>query len=148
MPIKPELRWLYPIDWPQLSLAIRFGRAAGRCEGCCRPHGARVWHLGDGRWWDEDAATWRDGRGRRLAGAAPGGLAFDRLARTRVVLAAAHRDHDQTHNKPRNLMALCQRCHLNHDRTEHLRRRWLAHRARRAVGDLFLGAYRPPWQWG
>lgn len=152
MPIKPELRWLYPIDWRELSAAIRFGRAAGRCEGCRRPHGAWVWHLGDGRWWDETAATWRDGRGRALAGSGPAptlaGAPPYRLRRTRVVLAAAHRDHDPTHNRPTNLVALCQRCHLNHDRTGHLRRRRLAHMARYALGDLFLGAYRPAWRWG
>src|SRR3546814_21069764 len=32
MPIMAEHRWLYPIDWPELSRAIRFGRANGRCE--------------------------------------------------------------------------------------------------------------------
>ena len=32
MPIRPEYRWLYPIDWPQLSAMIRFARAGGRCE--------------------------------------------------------------------------------------------------------------------
>ena len=47
----------YPIDWPQLSGAIRFGRAKGRCEHCRRPHGRLVFHLGDGRWWDEEVAT-------------------------------------------------------------------------------------------
>ena len=39
MPIKREHRWLYPIDWRQLSAAIRFRRAQGRCETCGRPHG-------------------------------------------------------------------------------------------------------------
>ena len=39
MPIRREYRWFYPIDWPQLSAAIRFGRAKGRCEHCRRPHG-------------------------------------------------------------------------------------------------------------
>src|SRR3546814_5640404 len=32
MPIMAEHRWLYPIDWPELSRAIRFGRANGRSE--------------------------------------------------------------------------------------------------------------------
>ena len=27
-----------------------FRRAGGRCEGCGRPHGQMVLHLGDGRW--------------------------------------------------------------------------------------------------
>ena len=41
MPIMAEHRWLYPIDWPELSRLIRFGRAKGRCEHCQRPHGRR-----------------------------------------------------------------------------------------------------------
>ena len=53
MPIKPELRYLYPIDWPQVSRWVRFVRAKGCCETCGRPHGQVVRHLGDGRWWDE-----------------------------------------------------------------------------------------------
>jgi hypothetical protein len=61
---------------------------------------------------------------------------------TRVVLATAHRDHDPTNNSPRNLVAFCQRCHLEHDRQEHRRRRWLTLFRRKALGDLFLGRYR------
>ena len=53
MPIKPELRYFYPIDWPQISHWVRFVRAKGRCQVCGRPHGETVRHLGDGRWWDE-----------------------------------------------------------------------------------------------
>lgn len=67
MPIAREHRWLYPIDWRELSAFIRFGRAKGRCEHCRRPHGRDVLHLGDGRWWDEDARRWRDGKGRGFA---------------------------------------------------------------------------------
>ena len=66
MPIAPEHRWLYPIDWRELSNLIRFGRAKGRCEHCRRPHGRDVLHLGDGVWWDEDASRWRDGQGGAL----------------------------------------------------------------------------------
>ena len=71
MPIRPEYRFLYPIDWPQLSATIRFRRAGGRCERCARPHGELVWHLGDGRWWDAQSQIWRDGRGRALRGLPP-----------------------------------------------------------------------------
>ena len=63
------------------------------------------------------------------------------IFRTRVVLATAHLDHDPTNNRPRNLKALCQRCHMLHDRQEHQRRRWLTLRRRKALGDLFLGLY-------
>ena len=143
MPIRSEYRFPYPIDWPQLSATIRFRRAGGRCERCGRPHGQLVWHLGDGRWWDPEHGTWRNGRGKALRGlpqldAWPPDLA---IFRTRVVLATAHLDHDPTNNRPRNLKALCQRCHMLHDRQEHQRRRWLTLRRRKALGDLFLGLY-------
>jgi hypothetical protein len=91
MPIRPSFKWLYPIDWPQLSAVIRFERARGRCERCGRPHGREIRHLGDGRWWDEEQRAWRNGRGRTL-----------RLARadiavrtTRVALIAAPRGGTQ-----------------------------------------------------
>jgi ribosomal protein S14 len=141
MPIRKELRWLYPIDWPQVSAWVRFERAKGRCEQCGRPHGQMVHHLGDGRWFDADAEVWRNGRGREIAW--PAYAEYRKLASTKVVLAAAHLDHDPTNSHPRNLRALCQRCHMLHDQVEHQRRRRLAWRAKRALGDLFLGPYRP-----
>jgi ribosomal protein S14 len=52
MPIRSEYRWLYPIDWKQLSAVIRFERAKGQCQGCGRPHGRIICHLGDGRRWE------------------------------------------------------------------------------------------------
>jgi hypothetical protein len=143
MPIRREYRWFYPIDWPQLSAAIRFGRSKGRCEHCRRPHGRLVFHLGDGRWWDDEAATWRSGRGRILARLPPPVpvLHNDGLLTTKVVLATAHLDHNPTNNRARNLKALCQRCHMLHDREEHRRRRQIAFRRRNALGDFFIGPY-------
>lgn len=141
MPIRPEYKWLYPIDWPQLSAVIRFKRAKGRCEECGRPHGREIKHLGDGRWWDEEEQIWRNGRGRPLRSVAQ--ISKDVVVRkTKVVLATAHLDHDPTNNRPKNLKALCQRCHMIHDREEHRRRRWMTLRMRKAIGDLFLGPYR------
>lgn len=37
-----------------------------------------------------------------------------------IVLTIAHLDQDIENNDPLNLMALCQRCHLRHDRPHHL----------------------------
>lgn len=140
MPIRPQHRNFYPIDWPQLSALIRFERAKGRCEHCARPHGQLVCHLGDGRWWDSERLAWRDDRGRQLRKPLPS-PAEDALA-TMVYLATAHLDHDPSNSDPRNLAALCQRCHLRQDRDDNRRRRWLTMRARKAIGDLFLGLYR------
>ncbi|WP_242140648.1 hypothetical protein [Sphingomonas sp. TREG-RG-20F-R18-01] len=142
MPIMPEHRWLYPIDWPELSRLIRFCRAKGRCEHCRRPHGARVFHLGDGRWWDTDHRHWRDGRGRRIR--VPDRDVAAIVRTTRVYIACAHLNHDPGDNAPRNLAALCQRCHMMHDAAEHRRRRWLNAYRRRALGDLLAKLDRLP----
>ena len=141
MPIRREHRFFYPIDWPQLSAVIRFERAGGSCEGCGRPHGRMVYHLGDGRWWDAESGTWRDGRGKSLRVLPHLEELMGGLRTTRVVLATAHRDHDTANNAEANLAAWCQRCHLDHDRPEHRRRRWRTLFRRRALGDLFRGLY-------
>ena len=100
-------------------------------------------------WWDEDDATWRDGRGRglhylptpaELPRVQPGLAGIDPPAAvrvTRVVLASAHLNHDPGDNRSRNLAALCQRCHMVHDAAEHRRRRLRNTFRLRAVGDLF-----------
>ena len=43
---------------------------------------------------------------------------LERTRTTRVVLATTHRDHDPTNNDASNLAALCQRCHILHDKPE------------------------------
>jgi hypothetical protein len=66
MPIRPELRPLYPPYWRELSSHIRFESAQGRCQRCGRPHLARLRCLPDGRWFDDQAAS---ARRRWIAGA-------------------------------------------------------------------------------
>ena len=139
MPIRRELRALYPPHWPELSRRIRFERAGGRCQSCGRPHLTRLRCLPDGRWFDVAAQTWRDRRGQPCRW--PDLIDAIRLRTTRVVLAAAHLDSDPANNRLRNLRALCQRCHLLHDRPHHLAQRWTTYRRRWALGDLFLGTY-------
>jgi len=112
MPIRPQFRWFYPIDWRELSTVIRFERAKGRCERCARPHGRIVICLGDGRWWDAEREVWRDGQGRPSR-RGPEAISLTEIRSTRVYLATAHLDHDPANNRPRNLKAVCQRC-LSH----------------------------------
>ena len=139
MPIKPEMRGLYPHDWPEISRKVRFDRAAGVCQGCGRPHGVKIRCLPDGRWFDAGRGTWRNGRGRPARW--PDLVDLARIRHTRVILAAAHLDHDPRNNRLRNLRSLCQRCHMIHDRLHHLAQRRITYLLRRALGDLFLGPY-------
>lgn len=45
--------------------------------------------------------------------------ALRKLNLTQVVLTVAHIDQDKTNNRFNNLAALCQKCHLGHDRKQH-----------------------------
>ncbi len=143
MPIRPETRHFFPIDWPTLSAMVRFEipgpHGPGRCWECGRPHGKSVRVLPDGRWWDEEIGTWKDDHGHQAPW--PDIVEACSQRRTKVVLACCHRDHDPTNNKLGNLAAWCQRHHLLHDRDWHRRQFDMTIRLRRACGDLFMGAY-------
>ena len=136
------MRGFYPSDWSEISRRVRFERAAGVCQGCGRPHGETIRCLPDGRWFDATGHTWRNGRGRPARW--PDLVERVQIRQTRVVLAAAHLDHDPRNNRQRNLKSLCQRCHMIHDRPHHLAQRRITYLLRRALGDLFLGPY-PAW---
>ncbi|MFT8898360.1 MAG: hypothetical protein ABF968_15590 [Acetobacter sp.] len=120
---------------------MRFERAQGRCQICGRPHGRWIRVVASGRWFDGDTGNWRDYRGRETG--APDLVDLIEVHETRVVLAVAHLDHDPRNNRQSNLRALCQRCHLIHDRAWHALQRWLTWKSRYALGDLFEGPYRP-----
>ena len=139
MPIRRELRPLYPPHWRELSRRVRFERARGVCQRCGRQHGAAIRCLPDGRWFDPDLRTWRNRRGRPARWPDLEEMTYQRI--TRVVLAAAHVDHDPSNNRLSNLASFCQRCHLLHDRAWHLLQRWITYRLRYATADFFIGPY-------
>ncbi|MGR6922635.1 hypothetical protein ACU635_50990 [[Actinomadura] parvosata] len=95
MPIKAENRDRYPADWKQISIRIRFERAAGRCEcvgECGLEHGIRC--------------EARHGEPHPVTG-------------SNVVLTTAHRNHEPEDCRDENLVAACQRCHLAYDAEHH-----------------------------
>ncbi|WP_425365064.1 hypothetical protein [Fulvimarina endophytica] len=63
------------------------------------------------------------------------------LATTTVHLACAHLDQDTANNEAANLAALCQRCHLGHDRPWNMKKRRITVLLRRALGHLFTRPY-------
>jgi hypothetical protein len=143
MPIRPELRSFYTgAAWAELTHWIRFVRAGGRCERCSRPHGQKIRHLPDGRWFDAEHNIWRDGRGGTAAW--PDLFEQGTVRTHRLWLSTAHLDSNPANNDPANLAALCPVCHLNHDRPYHRVQIRLTIRMRYALGDLFDGPYVRP----
>lgn len=110
----PMQRERYPANWEAISLSIR-ERAGWRCEWC----------------------NAQNGHSHPVTG-------------SKVVLTVAHLGtsypdgtpgdkHDKTDVRPENLAALCQRCHLNYDRDEHMANAAATRRRRREqAGQLQL----------
>jgi hypothetical protein len=135
MPINPEYRHLYPPHWRELSAHIKFDRAGGRCEWCGRPHGQVVLVIAAGGWLNLATGERHDERGRSLGLWRPSDWPAGWLVKT--VLTCAHLDQNPAHNDPANLASLCPRCHLRHDRQQHIQSAYRNRRKPWAVKDLF-----------
>jgi len=105
----------YPKNWKRIVAGIR-RRARGRCEWCGARHGLP--HPVTG---------------------------------SKVVLTTAHLGepfaldadkHDKRDIRAENLAALCQKCHLNHDRDEHRENTRRNREARRLAAEPMLPAFR------
>lgn len=109
MPVRPENRARYPKNWTEISLAIRNGRAANRCEclgECGLDHAGRCNCL------------------NRQANPRTG---------SEVVLTVAHLDHNPECADPERLRAFCQQCHNRYDGPHRAETR--AATRRRAIED-------------
>jgi hypothetical protein len=139
MPIRPENKARYPVDWPAISRRIR-DRAGNCCEGCGVANYALGGRLSDGTFMP---AVPLGEKLTRLEWPEPGtwswcqlGDRSEHLRIVRVVLTVAHLDHTPEHCDDDNLKAWCQRCHNRYDAA--MRRQGILIRAREkaAIGDL------------
>jgi hypothetical protein len=131
VPIRAELRHFY--RGPQWTAARRriLVRAGGRfdasgrylggakCEQCGKPDRKRVFVRSGGTvmWWRQRGqARWRDQHGRFTPPMAawPG-----RQREIRAQVGVAHLNHVAGDDRDDNLKALCNWCHLHHDRLQH-----------------------------
>lgn len=133
MPIKAELRHLYGKAWQATRAAI-LARAGNACEctgqcgdlhyydevdscavgaRCCAPNGQTVYREihNPAVWWSTQGSWVR--------------------SPVRVVLTVAHLNHGD--DRPENLAAMCQRCHLRLDRAQYAASAKLTREARRAT---------------
>jgi len=119
MPIRKQD---YPPNWKEISLSIR-RRANGLCEWCGAPNGQ--WILRDPK--PKQFQYFAIGPNGKMQGVPyqdfqvyfPQSLAPDyykKQGAVKIILTVAHLDRNRENNDPENLAALCQRCHLNHDR--------------------------------
>lgn len=136
MPISKEKRALYPADWATISKRVR--EAAGnKCQRCNAPNRTPV-----ARGAGEDAGTYMLEHGAVFdaeTGEPLGitrGSEYESSHTTIVVLTCAHLDQNPTNNATENLASLCQRCHLKHDKDQHVASARATRRARKAAGDL------------
>lgn len=114
MPIKQENRNKYPPSWPLISWAIRYLRAAGRCE-----------------WIDDQGERCARIDGQPIPGNPRG---------SKTVLTVAHLDHNPENCQPVNLRAWCQSHHLRYDATIHAQHAAATRRQRTEAmydGNLF-----------
>jgi hypothetical protein len=123
MPIRPELRHFYGREWREKTRPRILARAGGRCEHCGKPNHRRVWVISlspGSQYWTltKSRQAWHY---CNLAGGSGNFLLFDWSAarRIRVVLTIAHLNHQAGDDRDENLKALCQWCHLNHDKEHH-----------------------------
>lgn len=132
MPIRPENKARYPVNWPEISASIR-ERAEHKCEKCGVPNYEYGGRAPDGSW---HKALPLGEKLLRLEWPQPGEYAFcegwpTKLRIVRIVLTVAHLNHTPEDCRPENLKCWCQRCHLFYDRKHHA-----ANARRTRGGDL------------
>ena len=118
-----------PIDYtkyhPKWTLIRRLilKRAENKCEMCGVGNHLFGWrddgefHISEGMEQEADIAD-----GRKII---------------KIILTIAHLDHNRDNNDFDNLQALCQRCHLNHDRPQHIHNRKYGRETKRMNYSLF-----------
>ncbi len=121
----PMNRSEYPADWETISARIR-ERDGNRCKWCGVSNGAIGYRLLKTGEFVKIADSAED------VGLEADALALDGINLIRIVLTVAHLGvpkpdgtpgdkHDKMDVRDENLAALCQKCHLNFDRDDHIR---------------------------
>lgn len=116
MPIRPENRHHYGAAWREIRQAI-LARAKHRCEWCKRPNGVVVMVLRCGCWCGPNDGAHHQGPDCPYSDC-PGPA-----RRVKTIITIAHLNHTPGDDRPENLAALCQRCHLRYDREHHAQTR-------------------------
>jgi 5-methylcytosine-specific restriction endonuclease McrA len=109
MPIKPENKHRYPKNWKDIRASI-LDRAGHCCEFCGVRNHQRGYRNSAGVFFPVQLRGQKDVNEFEAANVKPP---------FKIILTIAHLDHTPENNKPENLRALCQRCHLKYDAQHH-----------------------------
>jgi hypothetical protein len=109
----------YPWDWFSRIIPALKARSNDCCEECHRVNGSIVWSVSQ--------ACWRHNKKvyRQIWFSERPDYVHNKIKSVRVVLTAAHLDHDEWNNAVplERLRYWCQLCHLKYDSTVHQKRR-------------------------
>ena len=138
MPIKPENKHRYPVDWPRISHQQKVA-AGWRCQDCNVRHMAWGWRAADGRFQDLPGgmkeSLLRRGARAPLDAELPSGEVVGVIE---IVLSVGHIDQAPENCAPENLRCWCQACHNRHDQPYRLEHRREREREEMGTADLFI----------
>lgn len=97
---------IYPKNWKTHIRPAILKRAGNKCEFCGVRNGAIGYRNKSGRFFE-------------LEGLQADAHIEDGEKIIKIVLTVAHLNHDVSDNRPDNLKALCQKCHLDYDQEHH-----------------------------
>ena len=111
----------YPSNWKTEIRPRILARDQNRCRLCLVPNYAVGYRDKNGGFYSaEEIMNALEDHGRDYFDEdGPLGHIDGNQKPIRIVLTIAHWDHDLSNNDDSNLMALCQRCHLRHDKDQH-----------------------------
>lgn len=131
----------YPADWRTVIRPRILARAENKCEQCRVPNGAWVcrgmWG-GVVCWQDDDGNIYSAENGNPMGESYVGDVWGEQdKGLVKIVLTVAHLDHNTENNADGNLKALCQKCHLNHDKEFHQNNSRATRNKNRGLQNLF-----------
>jgi hypothetical protein len=114
----------YSPDFKQISRRIRFERAGNRCEWCGIANYTVIEYVDECQESTKPFSIVKEARdyakkmNSQSIRVGNKGIWF-----SVVILTVAHLDHNTANDDEGNLKALCQRCHLGHDRRDNAEKR-------------------------
>jgi 5-methylcytosine-specific restriction endonuclease McrA len=122
MPIRKELRKFYGKKWKEETRPRILERDGHKCKWCKAPNStivARWPKTCPGWWFDYETGQAYNEAGELQPHVVKASETPDDVYFVKIVLTVAHLNHTPGEDDDENLAALCQRCHLKHDASQH-----------------------------